>query len=277
MGAMGYNCGFRFASYKQNKIPTHVYNFVICNGKKYTFDACVESLKESPRYTYIKDMKVQYLSGLPIMGNDFEYLGGKEERQARRAKRREEGKGVFQKVKKVVLAVPRQAFRGIVALNVRGLAKHLDEAIKKDSNKVKAFWQKVGGKFEGNASLKGAIESGKNKKPLFGEKKGVNGHYDENEEYIGFAIEGAIVAATPILLAVKKLLTDLGIKPEDIKNLISKDEEDAATESGNRFTDGNFEAADDENKKSGFSPSPLLIGGVVGGLALFYLLTKKKK
>jgi hypothetical protein len=68
MEALGHDVGFRFASYRKNKIPTHVYNFVVCNGKKFTFDSCVENLKESPRYTFIKDMKVQYLSGPNYIG-----------------------------------------------------------------------------------------------------------------------------------------------------------------------------------------------------------------
>ena len=278
MTAAGYKCGYRFASYRKNKIPTHVYNWVIDNNKNfYTFDTCVHHLNESKRYTYIKDMNVNYLTGYP----DYDFINGKEERQARRKKRREEGKGFFQGVKKVALAVPRNAFRGLVALNVRGLAKNLDESIKKNPAKVKEFWQKLGGKYDGNNSLVGAINDGKNKKAIFGEKKGVNG-YDDNP-YIGIALEATIASATPILLAVKKLMADVGIKPEDIKNLITPKEEQDATESGNRFTDGNFQPSDPEPgskqpaSAAGFKPSPLLIGGAIGAVALIYILTKKKK
>jgi len=46
--AMGYKGGFRFSSYKQNKIPTHVYNFVFDNsGKKITFCARLKNIKET--------------------------------------------------------------------------------------------------------------------------------------------------------------------------------------------------------------------------------------
>lgn len=272
MTAAGYKCGYRFASYKKNKIPTHVYNWVIDNNKNfYTFDTCVHHLNESKRYTYIKDMNVNYLTGYP----NYDFINGKEERQARRKKRREEGKGFFQGVKKVALAVPRNAFRGLVALNVRGVAKSLSQAIIKNPTKVKEFWEKVGGKYDGKNSLVGAINDGKNKKPIFGERnKGVNGFDDE--PYIGIALEATIASATPILLAVKKLLADLGIKPEDIVNLVTPKEEQDATESGNRFTDGKFKATDDENK-TGFKPSPLLIGGAIAAVALIYILTSKKK
>jgi hypothetical protein len=284
MKAAGHDkVGFRFASYKKNKIPTHVYNwFVDRNNNFYTFDTCVKTLKESKKFTFIKDMQVNYLTG------PYSYLNGKEEREARREKRkerrekrREEGKGVFQGVKKVALALPRNAFRGLVALNVRGLATSLNTAIQKNPSKVKGFWEKLGGKYEGKNSLVGAINDGKNKKPVFGER-GVNGYYDEfNEAYIGSAAAAAIAAATPILLAAKKLLAEVGIKPEDLVGIITPGEEKEATDSGNRFTDGNFEASDDENKgkssTTGFMPSPLLIGGVFGAGVLIYMLTKKKK
>lgn len=280
MKAAGHKAGYRFASYRKNKIPTHVYNWVLDNEKNfYTFDTCVRTLKESPRHTYIKDMDVNYLTGSP----ENDYINGKAERQARRAerkekreKRREEGKGFFQGVKKIALAAPRNAFRLIVSFNVRGLAKHLNEAIQKDKSKVEGFWKKLGGKFDGGDSLMQSINTGKDKKPVFGEKKGVSGYDDE--PYIGSALAAAVASATPILLAVKKMLADLGIKPEDIKNILTKDEEEEAEASGNKITDPNFTASDDENKSStGFSPSPLLIGGVLGAGVLIYLLTKKKK
>jgi hypothetical protein len=280
MTAAGHTCGYRFASYRKSKIPTHVYNWFVDNKKNfYTFDTCVFHLNESKRYTYIKDMNVNYLTG----SEEIEILNGREERRERRKKRREEGKGFFQRVKKVALTVPRNAFRGLVALNVRGLAKHLNEAITKNPTKVKEFWQKLGGKFDGKNSLMGAINDGKNKKPLLGEKKskGVNGY--DNEPYIGFAIEAAIAGAAPILIAIKKLMADVGIKPEDIKNLITPEEEKEAEESGNTFKDGNFEASDPEPgvktpaSGAGFKLSPLLIGRVISAVALVWILSTKKK
>lgn len=284
MKAAGHDkVGFRFASYRKNKIPTHVYNWFVDKNKNfYTFDTCVKSLKESKKHTFVTDMQVNYLTG-----PEEYYINGKAERDARKAKRqakRAEGKGFFQKLgkgaKKIALAAPRNAFRLIVSLNVRGLAKHLDQAIQKDNSKVKGFWEKLGGKFDGGDSLMQSINTGKNKKPVFGEKKGVSGFYnnEEGDPYIGFAIPAAIASATPILLAVKKLLTDLGIKPEDVADILTPDEETAADESGNKITDPNFVAEDDENKTSlGFKASPLLIGGILGAGVLIYMLTKKKK
>jgi hypothetical protein len=297
MKAAGHKAGYRFASYRKNKIPTHVYNWVLDNDKNfYTFDTCVKTLKESPRHTYIKDMDVNYLTGSP----ENDSISGRAERQARRDARKEKrterredrkekredrrakGKGVFQKVKKIALAAPRNAFRLIVSMNVRGLAKNLNQAILKDSSKVKGFWEKLGGKFDGKNSLTQSINTGKDKRPVFGEK-GVNG-FDDNEPYIGIALEAAVASAAPILLAVRNLLKDLGIKPEDIQGLISPTEEQEATESGNKFDDANFVPSDPEEGaptpsglSTGFSVSPLIIGGVLGAGVLIYLLTKKKK
>jgi hypothetical protein len=289
MKALGHdNVGFRFASYRPNKIPTHVYNFVVCNGKKFTFDACVENLKESPRHTYITDMKVQYLTGLPM---ENEYIGKKKGRV----------KAFFKKAgsaaKKVTLAPVRNAFLGLVRLNARGLAKKLNIALQKDSSTTKAFWEKLGGKFD---SLQNAINAGKGKKPLAGESKknkalkGVGFYYADTEEaYIGeynlygeqigavavASVVALLAAATPALIAVSRLFK---------KNNIPEDEEDggevvtAEEEESSEKLPAGFEAADPETGSGsglnlGFKPSPIMIGGIVGGLALIYFLTKKKK
>lgn len=277
MQASGHNAGYRFASYKKNKIPTHVYNYVKDNGKIYTFDTCVRSLRESPRYTYIQDMNVNYLTGI-----DDDYLSGKAERKAKRDKRKAEGKGLFAKVKKVGLSVPRTAFRTLVSINVRGLATKLNKAIAKDPAKLKSLWERFGGKFD---KLEKSINTGKNKKPLFGAK--VSGYYDENNNYIGVVTPetaALIASASALLVPISKLLKDLGIQKEPgeegTEDIITPDEEKELEASGAKLEPG-FIATDDENKNlttaGGFSPSPLLIGGVIGAGLLIYLLTKKKK
>jgi hypothetical protein len=292
MSAAGYNVGYRFASYRKNKIPTHVYNWFLDNDKNfYTFDTCVKDFKESKRHTFIKDMQVNYLTGLDESG-----IYGKAERQARRDARKEkrderkkEGKGFFQGVKKIALAIPRRSFRTMVALNLRSLATKLDQAIAKDQDKVKSLWAKFGGKFD---KLQQSINAGKNKKPLFGKGKGVNGieqfdYVDENGYFLGAAgaddaaIAAAIAAAAPILVVVAKLFKDMKIKKEEGEDIITPEEEKEADDSGTKITDPNFKAEDDENEggSSGmsFKPSPMLIGGLVGAAALVYFLTKKKR
>jgi hypothetical protein len=288
MNAAGHKAGYRFASYKKNKIPTHVYNWFLDNENNfYIFDTCIKNLKESKRYTYIKDMDVNYLTG----GPNKVFINGKAERQAKRdarkqkrQERKEQGKGFFQGVKKIGLSGPRTAFRGLVALNVRGLATRLNKALSRDRKKVEDLWKRLGGKMD---KLEESINTGKNKKPLLGAGKGITGLYDYNylnentEPYLGVAIETVIASASAILIPISKMLKDLGIEKEGGEEIITAEEEQEAEESGNKIKDANFVAADDENAPAGsltsFKPSPLLIGGVLGAGVLIYLLTKKKR
>ena len=182
----------------------------------------------------------------------------------------------------------------MVRLNARGPAKKLNIAISKDESTTKGFWQKLGGNFD---SLKSAINAGKDKKPLAGESKksrgrrGVGFYYADTEEaYIGeydldgnrigvidlAAIGTFLAVAAPALIAAKNLFKKNNI-PEDEESgeTITAEEEGQAE----RLPEG-FEAADAEAGSGlnlGFKPSPLVIGGIVGGLALVYFLTKKKK
>jgi len=272
MQAAGHKAGYRFASYRKNKIPTHVYNWVLDNNKNlYIFDTCVSHLKESPRHTYIKDMDVNYMTGNP----EIEYIS-----------KRGRGKKLFKGVKKIALSGPRQAFRGLVALNVRGLASRLDKANKKDNVKVMKLWQKLGGEYN---KLMQSVNTGKNKKPLLGEKKGVNG-LDNEYIYLGEPVTAAtlIASASAILIPVSKLLKDLNIGDEGTgEEVITTEEETEAAETGNKITNPDFEVADPDSgvknlttsstSSGSFKPSPLLIGGVIGAGVLIYLLTKKKK
>jgi hypothetical protein len=300
MKALGYDAGFRFASYKSNKIPTHVYNFVNCKGKKYTFDSCVENLKESPRHTFIKDMKVQYLSAPFNYAEYAQQLAAKgyskqkiadlikaeQGRQNQLTQAAGKPRTLFGRAARafatIQLAIPRNAFRLIVSTNTRGFATQLDRAVQKNRNAVKNFWEFFGGKFDGGDSLIQSINTGKNKKPLFGAKDenkpgaGVGFYYADTEEaYIGeplsVTITAAIATATPIIIAAKKLLAEAGVKEGDIRNLLTPKEQ----REGNKLPEEFPEY--DPKLESGFSPSPLLIAGVVGGLALVYFLSKKKR
>jgi hypothetical protein len=300
MEAAGYkNVGFRFASYKPNKIPTHVYNFVIWNGKKYIFDSCIKTLKESQKYTYIKDMKVQYLSG-PCSENFIAFsqrvmklprnqrAAAINERKAANCQRslgeqlQSAGQQIVKGAKKIALAVPRNAFRALVSLNFRGLAEKLDEAIKKNPAKIKSFWEKLGGKFDGGDSLKQSINTGKDKKPLLGQIEedefGNIGFYssDDEDSYIGepATVAATIAAAAPIVVAVMDLLKTVGINKEDVAKLILPKEKEAGGSLPDAFV---VTDKDQQGFLVNFKPSPLVIGGIVGGIALIYFLTKKKR
>ena len=265
--------GFRFVSYRRNKIPTHVYNFILINDKKLIFDLCTTDLNESAKYTYKKDMRVQYLSGIPTMIEDNDtgaFIGRK-----KKPKNPDKPK----KGKQIALFPIRAAFLLLVEVNFRGIATKLDKLNKKSPAKLKELWLKLGGD---PAKLIKNINQNKGKKPLLGAK--INGLIEDNAEFIGeddefigaptlAAVTAAIAAAAPILLAVTKLLQKEGVPTEELAP--------AGTQPLDPTGEG-FEAADPETTGKtpgpivGFRPSPLLIGGAVAAIALIYFLTSKK-
>jgi len=229
-------------------------------------------------------------------------IEGKKERQERREERKakkaakkaagDDPKGL----PKITLAPARGAFLGLVALNFRGIASRLDQAIKKDSKKVREFWNKLGGDF---SKLKENVDKNKGKKPLLG-AKGIDGigtfyEYYISESFIGVepATTAAAAAATasPILLALEKLFKALkigGIVAEaggKTIELLTPEEKQATTPLD--ATGTGFQAKDPEpgaqkeakttpTLLTDFEASPTLIYGLVGAAALIYFISKKK-
>ena len=222
---------------------------------------------------------------LSIIGNPMEETIGRrsrEERREDRKKRREDRKasGKPSRVKKVLLAVPRGAFLGLILLNVRGLASRLSDMNKKDPAKLKAMWLRLGGD---PVKLLNNVEKGAKKKRILGADI-----YNDNA--IGFAVPAALASAAPIIAVVKKFLDDNNIKIgqgeslDDIKpepgteidtNTAAADAEtpEAAAKQPKEPAGGTPETKSDDGFK--FTPTTgLIIGAVViGG----FLLMKKKK
>lgn len=209
MVAAGYrDAGFRFASYKENKPFTHVYVYFLDNQKNvYTFDACIKDLKEVPTYKKIKDMKVNYIAGVPMVIQDkkrmqvkkmaykptlkqlmsddrylsitgYEYLTeingigkkGKLKAVFKKIKTKvgETVKKAGKIVKTVGLAPARGPFLLLVDLNFAGLARRLELLRQRDPKSYEEFWLKVGGDVD---ALNKAVNKGKGKKPLLASKK----------------------------------------------------------------------------------------------------------
>lgn len=252
MAAAGYKGGFRFASYRPTKQITHVYNYFIDEkGNTYAYDACIKDLKESNRATHIKDMKINYIAGVPVMIEEQpeilspmkvrrvtyrgiagvqdlttgeiisepEYIGRLNLRD--RLKKawnkvkdtaEKAGKKVIGTVKKVELVVPRQSFRALVALNFRGLASRLDRMNTKNPDRVKELWNKFGGNY---ADLMSAVNKGKGKKPLLIKKNSPKLQETTAISGIGepITLAAAIAGATPIIMIIVKALNKEGVKP----------------------------------------------------------------
>lgn len=251
MSAAGYDGGFRFASYRPNGQFTHVYNFFVKpNGTKIPYDACIKGLKESNRATKIKDMKVNYLAGAPIvtddeqeitrparivrdrMGNVFlEYIDTGERISGPDAEHiagirslvnkawkqiKKDAKKVWRGFKKVALAIPRSAALGVMELNFRGVSGQLFRAQKdkKQTDRLKELWNRLGGDF---GALQKSIDRGRKRKPLFGGGKAIKG-IGEPMVNIGIGepvtLAAAATTAAPILVMIFKFIKSAGVKPE---------------------------------------------------------------
>jgi hypothetical protein len=251
MSAAGYQGGFRFASYRPNGQFTHVYNFFVKpNGIKIPYDACIKGLKESNRATKIRDMKVNYLAGAPIvtddeqeitrparimrdrMGNvileymdtgerisgpDAEHIAGIRSLVNKAWKGIKKGaKKVWKGFKKVALAIPRSAALGVMELNFRGVSGQLYRAQKdkKQTDRLKELWNRLGGDF---GALQKSIDRGRKRKPLFGGGKAIKG-ISEPMVNIGIGepvtLAAAATTAAPILIMIYKFIKSSGVKPE---------------------------------------------------------------
>lgn len=130
--------------------------------------------------------------------------------------------GVVKTAKKLGLAVPRNAYLGLVALNVHGTATKLKRAVEADPERVKKLWEKLGGNF---GDLKKTINSGAKKKHLFEDDgEGYESHIVLSEgdmpgtirvqELSAPAVPAAIAAAAPIIAALAPLVKAFS-KPGD--------------------------------------------------------------
>lgn len=182
-------------------------------------------------------------------------------------------KRVAQGAKKVAIAPSRTAFLGLVRINAHGLATKLAEASKKNSNKVKNWWSKLGGS---PAELTSVITLGAKQKAILG--IGV---------VTAATIGAALVTAAPIIVATASILKTVGIKSETIDKVAKTAENLYKDETGKSAVEAAKEAIDettgsgsgDEGEPTSlFSTKNILIsGGVVAGIYFLPKLLKSKK
>lgn len=210
-------------------------------------------------------MSLEYLTGL-----------GKAKKKAKKTKaeKKEKRKKVFKKVAKVGLAPARASFLLIVNLNAIKLATKLSKLWKVDNQKLINFWTKLGGKTE---ALKKAIEKGS--------KVALSGSGD-----LGIALEVAIATATPLIIAVVKILKDMKVTSpteqaeedkaidEGKKLLESSPDIDKGTAEMDSDKDVGITKGESESKGGAFGLSTPVLIGIVGAVGVGgYLLLKKKK
>jgi hypothetical protein len=207
------NWCYRFASYKfTDKLPHHV--FVVINpgsSKEIWIDPVLPLFNEKKQYFYKIDRKPKNMALVQVSG-----IGRRKKTKAERKQRRQEiKKNIKEKIKKrgkLLLkfnpaTVPaRNAFLLLVKLNVFNLATRLNLLIQKDPNKLKKFWEGIGGTW---TNLVRNINIGAKKRERKLSKQSRIGE-------VATAASAAVVSATPIIIKIVKLLKESGINADTL-------------------------------------------------------------
>jgi hypothetical protein len=189
------------------------------NGKTIPVDATIERFNyENPyKFKIDKKMNVYQLSG----PEEDAFIG-----KRRKIKLKNPLKKIGKQIKKFGLAPNRNAFLGLVSLNVLNLANRIYGS---DRNKVKSTWEKLGGDFSKlqkavNNGLKKGFGKGKNKAKIYGVG-------------VGDPASGtALLAAGPVLAAfLKILISGKQAKVDENGKVITDEKGNVILESGADF------------------------------------------
>lgn len=243
--ACGFKPVYRFADYKGDGFG-HVYSYLPKSNT--VIDAVLPSF-DTEKTPYKKkdiDMSLYQLSGFDpetdaeINGlsfkkirSNFKKAVAKTSQNVRKAVKQipAVAKKVAQGAKTVSLAVPRNAFIGLVRLNYKGLATNLQKAYKKSGREALAWWFKIGGNRD---QLINAFNAGAGKKRIFGVEE-ENASYDEifggysgtvdpafPEQKVGevVTVATAVATATPVIKIALDYIKKTGLDtPENVKEL----------------------------------------------------------
>lgn len=275
---------YRFASYKLfDPQPGHV--FVVINPgtqNEIWVDPVLNSFDYKKPYINATDRKMAIYSISGIGATQSE----------KKAARKAAGKTLGQKIKKgskavlkVAASPARNAFLLLVKINFANLAVKLSKAWEKEPSRVKIFWESIGGKID---ALKKQWEKGSTKRRILGVQMGVIP-----------TIPAAAAAAAPILIKVTELLKSMGIDPEELvqvgKDALNEKAQELAKKllmpkAGQEAS--NLETADqvmDETGASGETNTSettapqfrtttnTMLPLIIGGAALLYFITRKKR
>lgn len=301
----------RYSSYNSNKIPSHVYTILNLNNKSYICDGVYNKPLSEKKYKHKEDykMKIYTLSGYDENDPEIEGWFSDAVKSATKfvkkhatnvvkyvkdpakaikdlkASVKSAIKDVTKGAKNIALAPFRGAFLGLVAINVKNLARKMKEANERDPARIKQFWENWGGDYN---QLTKTFNDGAKKKMIgyvpLDEYYNNPRHEDIGAEPVSTAT--LIATSAPVVIAVVKLLKEvLGQKREAELGESTQMVEDATKLSPTTTTDPNVLTTQvDTSQLPNAQPTTtgskidtktmLLIGG--GAVAL-YLLTKKKK
>ncbi len=243
------NWCYRFASYKSySKLPHHV--FVVLNpgtSNEVFVDPVLQKFNLKKKYFHFLDKQPMALIAMAGIGRTRKT---KEQKRARK----EKIKAKIKKIGRVLVkfnpatASSRNAFLLLVKLNAFNLAKKLYTLAASNPDKLKSFWEKIGGSYKN--LQKNILQGSKQKMPI----DSVNG--------IGVlpAIAAAIAAATPIVLKAVALLKSAGIDVKDlekkggaiVRNIIEKKIDETVEKEEDQESGGaSFNEQPNESEESG--------------------------
>lgn len=146
---------YRFSSYKfWDPIPHHVFVVVQTGSNEIWIDPVLSYFNEKKLYTSAISRKISTTMPLVRMsGTENENIGSL----------KTVAKKVVAVVKKVSVAIPRNAFLSLIALNVHGMATKLLATLRDPAKrpKLQSTWEKLGGSFN---AFEQTINSGAKKK-----------------------------------------------------------------------------------------------------------------
>lgn len=233
------SCGFhpvyRFAGYKNSTDFQHVYSYL--PNSNTVLDAVLSTFDTEKTPTNKKDlnMSLYRLSGFEDENDEIGKISfdsikkgiktaaAKTSNVVKKAASSipDAAKKLAQGAKTVSLAVPRNAFLGLVLLNVHGLATNLKKIYDSKGMDGLKFWYDFGGD---RSKLIDSIKQGATKKKIFGieeEQASYNeifGGYSGDGIAVGdpVTISAALASATPILIKVADIFKKAGISADDV-------------------------------------------------------------
>lgn len=232
----GFNPIYRFAGYRDRRNVQHVYTYLPKSNT--VLDAVLPSFDTEKPYTIKKDynMSLYKLSGVDdevgkisfdAIKNNIKKAAAKTSNVVKKAASEipNAAKKLAQGAKTVSLAVPRGAFRGLVALNVNGLATNLKKLTdKKGAMDGLKWWYDLGGD---RTELNKTINESAGKKRIFGIEEESAAAAEIYSGYSGdgvrvgepVTIAASLATAAPILIKVLDELKKAGINVDDVAKL----------------------------------------------------------
>jgi hypothetical protein len=238
LSVCGYDVIYRFTAYNNKPDFQHVYSYL--PKQNIIIDAVLPNFNTQKEYSKKKDIKIMslyQLSGVDEIGKiNFKKVTNNIKTAVKDTKGavKEVIKNIpatadklAQGTKTISLAIPRNAFLGLVKLNVNGFATKLKKLLDaKGEFEGFEFWQKIGGN---RTDLKNAVLSGATKKAILSGVIEENDSFNEifsgysGEVYVGaepVTTATALASATPVIVIVLETLKKFNINSsEDIKQV----------------------------------------------------------